>query len=112
MSNTIKTEVIMGNNIYKSNCEENSGIKVFIDANNLSGDNRKFAILYNKIAPFYYASQKLFYEIKFGGENNFRKDFLKNIIVNDNDLVLETSVGTADNFYYLNKNAKYYGVDI
>ena len=102
----------MENSIYKLNWEDNSGIKVFIDAKNLSGDNRKFAELYNKIAPFYYISQKIFYKIKFGGEHNFRKSFLKNIVVNNNDLVLETSIGTADNLYYMNKNAKYYGVDI
>jgi len=102
----------MENSVYKLNWEDNSGIKVFIDAKNLFGDNRKFAELYNKIKPFYYISQKIFYKIKFGGEHNFRKDFLKNIVVNNNDLVLKTSIGTADNLYYMNKNAKYYGVDI
>jgi ubiquinone/menaquinone biosynthesis C-methylase UbiE len=99
-------------NVYKSNGKNIDGIIVFMDIDNLSGENKKFSKLYNKIAPFYHISQKIFYKIKFGGENNFRKDFLKHIIVNDNDLVLETSVGTADNFYYMNKNAKYYGVDI
>ena len=78
----------------------------------LEGDNLKFSKLYNKISPFYYISQKLFFKIKFGGENNFRNDFLKYITINDNDIVLETSVGTAENFYFLNKNAKYYGADI
>jgi len=78
----------------------------------LDGNNKKFSQLYNKIAPFYNLSQKIFYKLKFNGEKYFRKDFLDKIIIKDNDIVLETSVGTADNFYYLNKNAKYYGVDI
>jgi len=99
-------------NVYKSNGKNIDGIIVFMDIDNLSGENKKFSKLYNKIAPFYHISQKIFFKIKFGGENNFRTDFLKHIIVKDNDLVLETSVGTADNFYYMNKNAKYYGVDI
>ncbi|MDR2942015.1 MAG: methyltransferase domain-containing protein [Treponema sp.] len=102
----------MVDNIYKSTGKIINGINTFIDINSLSGENKKFSELYNKIAPFYNISQKIFYKIKFGGENNFRNDFLKYIIVNDNNLVLETSVGTADNFYYMNKKAKYYGVDI
>jgi ubiquinone/menaquinone biosynthesis C-methylase UbiE len=102
----------MVDNIYKSTGKIINGINTFIDINSLSGENKKFSELYNKIAPFYNISQKIFYKIKFGGENNFRNDFLKHIIVNDNNLVLETSVGTADNFYYMNKKAKYYGVDI
>jgi ubiquinone/menaquinone biosynthesis C-methylase UbiE len=102
----------MADNIYKSTGKIINGINTFIDINSLSGENKKFSELYNKIAHFYNISQKIFYKIKFGGENNFRNDFLKHIIVNDNNLVLETSVGTADNFYYMNKKAKYYGVDI
>jgi ubiquinone/menaquinone biosynthesis C-methylase UbiE len=102
----------MEDNIYKLTGKIINGINTFIDINNLSGENKKFSELYNKIAPFYNISQKIFYKIKFGGENNFRNEFLKYIIVNDNNFVLETSVGTADNFYYMNKNAKYYGVDI
>ena len=102
----------MENSVYKSDWKDINGIKVFIDVNNLSGENKRFSKLYNRIAPFYHISQKIFYKIKFGGENNFRNEFLKHIVVNDNALVLETSVGTADNFYYMNKSAKYYGVDI
>jgi ubiquinone/menaquinone biosynthesis C-methylase UbiE len=102
----------MDTNIYRSDVKKINGILAFIDQNELEGDNLKFSKLYNKISPFYYISQKLFYKIKFGGEYNFRNDFLKYIKINDNDTVLETSVGTADNFYFLNKNAKYYGADI
>jgi len=102
----------MESNIYKSTGKIIDGINVFIDTDNLFGENKKFSKLYNRIAPFYHISLKMFSKIKFGGEKNFRNDFLKYIAVNDNDLVLETSVGTADNFYYMNKNAKYYGVDI
>jgi ubiquinone/menaquinone biosynthesis C-methylase UbiE len=102
----------MDKNIYKMEGINNNGILSFIAQNDLKGDNLKFSKLYDKISPFYYNGQKIFYKIKFGGERNFRNDFLKYIIVNDNNVVLETSVGTADNFYYMNKNAKYYGVDI
>jgi len=102
----------METNIYKIEGKKIDGIFTFIKQNELEGDNLKFSKLYNKISPFYYFGQKIFSKIKFGGEFNFRNDFLQYIKVNDNDLVLETSVGTADNLYYMNKNAKYYGADI
>jgi ubiquinone/menaquinone biosynthesis C-methylase UbiE len=102
----------MGPNMYKLDGRKIDGISAFIDQNKLEGDNLKFSKLYDKISPFYYISQKIFYKIRFGGEYNFRKDFLEYIKINDNDIVLETSVGTADNFYFLNKNAKYYGADV
>jgi ubiquinone/menaquinone biosynthesis C-methylase UbiE len=102
----------MDTSIYKSDGKKINGIFAFIDQNELEGDNLKFSKLYNKISPFYYISQKIFYKFKFGGERNFRNDFLQYIKINDNDTVLETSAGTADNFYFMNKNAKYYGADI
>jgi ubiquinone/menaquinone biosynthesis C-methylase UbiE len=105
-------EYKMETNIYKTEGKKINGILTFIDQSDLEGDNLKFSKLYNKISPFYYISQKVFYGIKFGGEFKFRNDFLQYIKVNDNDLVLETSVGTGDNFYYMNKNAQYYGADI
>ena len=102
----------MENNIYKNNGKVINGINVFLDFSELDGNNKKFSKLYNNIAPFYNISQKIFYKIKFNGERNFRKEFLSKINIKDDDIVLETSVGTADNFYFLNKNAKYVGVDI
>jgi len=102
----------MKDNIYKINGEIINNINTFIDKNELKGDNLKFAKLYDRIAPFYSIGGKIFYKIKFGGENNFRNDFLQYININNNDMVLETSVGTADNFQFLNKKARYYGVDI
>ena len=98
--------------IYKTTGKNINGIQSFINESELEGDNKKFVKLYNKISPLYYLGQKIFSKIKFGSEHKFRNDFLQYIKVNDNDIVLETSVGTAENFYFLNKKAKYYGVDI
>ena len=92
--------------IYRFNGKNIDGIYCFIDETELDGDNKKFVILYNKISPFYYIGQKMFSKIKFGGEFNFRNDFLQYIVINENDTVLETSVGTAENFYFLIKKAK------
>ena len=102
----------MKKNIYKIDGKNKDGIISFIEENELEGDNLKFVKLYNKISRFYYIGQKIFSKIKFGGEYNFRNDFLQYLQINDNDTVLETSVGTAENFKFLNKNAMYYGADI
>ena len=102
----------MNEEIYRIKPKNLNGILSFIEETGLEGDNVKFSKLYNKISPFYYLGQKIFSKVKFGSEYNFRNDFLQYIKINDNDIVLETSVGTAENFYFLNKNAKYYGVDI
>ena len=99
-------------NVYKNDGVIKSGIRSFTDENSLHGNNQKFEKLYNRIAPFYHLSQKLFYQFKFGGEPVFRNEFLKYINIQDMDMVLETSVGTGDNFCYMNKKATYYGVDI
>ena len=102
----------MENSLYNIEGKRIEGINLYIDSAKLIGNNKKFSRLYDKIAFFYNMSQRIFYKIKFNGENNFRKEFLDKIHIKDNDIVLETSVGTADNFYYLNRNAKYFGVDI
>ena len=86
--------------IYWHSGKNIGGIYCFIDETELEGENKKFVKLYNKISPFYYIGQKIFTKIKFGGEFNFRNDFLQYIKINENDIVLETSVGTAENFYF------------
>ena len=82
------------------------------DEQNLVGDNLKYANLYNRLAPLYNISQKFFYKLKFGGERNFRNQFLSKLDIQDNQKVLEISVGTADNMAFLNKKAHYVGIDI
>jgi ubiquinone/menaquinone biosynthesis C-methylase UbiE len=99
-------------NIYKKEGKIIDGINVFMAEDELEENNKKFSKSYNKIAPFYDLSGKIFFWLKFGGEYNFRNDSLQYIKVNDNDLVLETSIGTAADLYYMNRKAKYYGVDI
>lgn len=98
--------------IFKEVGVNKNGICSYINKQGLTGDNLKFAKLYDRIAWFYHRIGRIFYWIKFGSERKFREQFLKFLTIKDNDLVLETSVGTADNFRFLNKGANYYGVDI
>lgn len=88
------------------------GIYSFINENQLKGDNLKYNKLYNKIAWTYNWSQRIFFWFKFKGERNFRQPFLSELDIQDGDMVLEVSTGTADNFRFLNKKAIYAGVDI
>lgn len=89
-----------------------NGIFSFIDEEQLTGDNKKYNTLYNKIAWSYNLSQRIYFWLKYGGEENFRKPFLSELDIRDTDRVLEISTGTGDNFKFLNKKAEYYWVDI
>lgn len=90
----------------------NNGIYSFINETLLTGDNLKYKILYDKIAWAYNLSQRLYFLFKFGGERKFREPFLRELNIKGTDKVLEISVGTGDNFRFLNKQAEYVGVDI
>jgi len=98
--------------IYKTIGKRIDGINLYIINNELINSNKEMIRFYNIISFFYDIFIKIICMIKFGGEYKFRNESLKYIKVNDNDTVLETSVGTGSDIRYLNKNAKYYGVDI
>lgn len=90
----------------------NNEIYSFIDEKLLTGDNLKYKKLYDRIAWAYNLSQRLYFWFKFGGERKFREPFLDELKIEDTDKVLEVSVGSGDNFRFLNNRAEYFGVDI
>lgn len=92
--------------------ELDNGIYSFINEKILEGDNLKYKKMYDRIAWTYNLSQRFFFWLKFGGEEKFREPFLSELVIKDSDKVLEISVGTGDNFRFLNKHAEYFGVDI
>jgi ubiquinone/menaquinone biosynthesis C-methylase UbiE len=50
-----------------------------------------------------------------GGVKTAKKEVLSHLELNDNSVVLETGIGAAENFYYLNKaarNLSFFGIDI
>ncbi|KAI7258726.1 hypothetical protein KC345_g10493 [Hortaea werneckii] len=57
-------------------------------------------------------SNKAYFALKFGGECSYREQFLSSLELRDGDRVLETSVGSGDNFPYLGLQAELYGLDI
>lgn len=92
--------------------EIENGIIKFIEKDEIEGNNKKYLELYDKIAPFYNLSNKIYFMLKFGGEKNYRKEFLSELEIEPHDKVIEISVGTADNFRFLPKNIDLYGLDI
>lgn len=88
------------------------GYFVFSAESDAEGSNKKYLELYNRIARFYRLSNKLYFALKFGGERRYRQQFLSSLELHDGDLILETSVGSADNFPYLGVKAELYGLDI
>lgn len=90
---------------------KNNVMQIVADAN-IEGNNRKYLELYDKIAPLYRISNAAYFIWKFGGESNYRNEFLSELTLNKGDKVLETSVGAGDNFRYLQKDVTLFGLDI
>jgi|SRR5690625_507070 len=91
---------------------QENGIMQIIDEANVIGDNRKYLELYDKIAPLYRVSNAIYFALKFGGEKNYRNEFLSELEIESGDEILETSVGAGDNFRYLPNNVTLYGLDL
>lgn len=87
-------------------------IFLFLEKNAIEGNNKKYLTLYDKIARFYNIANKIYFRLKFGGEKNYRNEFLSELEISNDDKVIEISVGTADNFYFLPKDVDFYGLDI
>jgi ubiquinone/menaquinone biosynthesis C-methylase UbiE len=89
-----------------------NGIKSFIHNNDIDGNNKKYQKMYDKIAPLYNFSNKIYFWLKFKGEANYRNQFLSELEIKEGDKVLEVSCGTGDNFPFLPKNIELHGLDI
>lgn len=87
-------------------------IFLFIEKSEIEGNNKKYLSLYDKIARFYNIANKVYFRLKFGGEKNYRNEFLSKLEISKNDKVIEISVGTADNFQFLPKDIELFGLDI
>lgn len=89
-----------------------SEIQSFIGLSMVDGDNKKYQQMYDQIAPFYNLSNKLYFWLKFGGEANYRRQFLDELEIREGDRVLEVSCGTGDNFPFLPPNIELHGLDL
>jgi ubiquinone/menaquinone biosynthesis C-methylase UbiE len=78
----------------------------------LTGNNRNYQKMYDRMAVFYDIITKIFARIKSGSEKNRLMQYLSLLEIKDSDKVIEISIGTGRNIKYLNPQAEYYGIDI
>jgi ubiquinone/menaquinone biosynthesis C-methylase UbiE/uncharacterized protein YbaR (Trm112 family) len=88
------------------------GIPILLDESKVSGFNQRYQGIYNRVAGLYDAGIKLFAYLAGGGEEHFRREYLRELEVQEGDRILEVSVGTGANLHYLPVKATYFGLDI
>ena len=84
----------------------------FLDHISLTGNNEKYQKMYDRFSGFYDFATKLYALLKGESERKRVMQYLSFLSINDNDKVIEISIGTGRNLKYLNPSAEYYGVDI
>jgi ubiquinone/menaquinone biosynthesis C-methylase UbiE len=88
------------------------GVPVFLQPEDLAGDNGKYHHLYETIGGFYDDAQRVFCALKGFDRDAYFLSYMRLVDVNPGDAVLETSVGTGLNFQYLPREAKLTGLDL
>ena len=92
--------------------EIRDGIPLLLDESKVSGFNQQYQGFYNRVAGVYDASIKLFAALAGRGEAHFRGEYLNKLELKEGCRVLEVSIGTGANLYYLPVTTNYYGLDI
>lgn len=88
-----------------------NGIPVLLSADEVTGLNRKYQRLYDRIARGYDFAF-WFYAFFSPKIVSMRKSLLQDMVVKPGMHVLETSIGTGLNIPFFTKEAHYYGIDI
>ncbi len=88
------------------------GIPNFLQADDLTGLNRKYNQLYETIAGFYDDSQRVGCALSGMDRDTYVRSYLGRLEVKAGDRVLETSVGTGLNFKYLPREIERWGLDL
>ncbi len=88
------------------------GIPVFLPQGAVEGPNARYQELYNRIAPVYDLSTRLYAWWKSGADATRRRAYLDLVELHDGASFLEVSVGTGANWPYLNRNMGFYGLDL
>jgi ubiquinone/menaquinone biosynthesis C-methylase UbiE/uncharacterized protein YbaR (Trm112 family) len=88
------------------------GIPLLVDISKVSGFNQRYQRIYNRIAGLYDAGIKIFAYLAGGGEEHFRREYLRELEITAKDRVLEVSIGTGANLHYLPVQASYFGIDL
>ena len=88
------------------------GIPILLDESNVCGFNQRYQRFYNRIAGLYDAGIKLFAYLAGKGEKHFRREYLRELEVQNGERVLEVSIGTGANLHYLPVKVACFGLDL
>jgi ubiquinone/menaquinone biosynthesis C-methylase UbiE len=88
------------------------GIPLFLRDSDVTGQNKKYQELYNRMAPLYDLMMRSYAFLRSGGEGKRRGEYLRELEIEAGDRVLEVSIGTGGNLRYLPRMARYFGLDI
>ena len=90
----------------------NGDIICFLNDVSLTGNNRNFQKMYDRLSGFYDLITGIYARFKDGNEKNRVMQYLSLLEIKNEDKVIEISIGTGRNIKYLNPLAHFYGVDI
>jgi len=88
------------------------GIPLLLRESSLSGSNLRYQRFYNRSAGLYDAAIRLVAKLGGWGEERFRREYLRELEVQDGGRVLEVSVGTGANIPLLPARTSLFGLDI
>lgn len=92
--------------------EIKDGVIRFLQNDDLTGNNLRYQKLYDRLAPIYDLTTRMYAFFKDGSEEQRVGQYMDVLEVKNGDKVIEISIGTGRNIAYLKANAEYYGVDI
>jgi ubiquinone/menaquinone biosynthesis C-methylase UbiE len=88
------------------------GIPVFVATAAIEGPNARYQQLYDRIAPFYDVSTRLYAWLKSGAEETRRRVYLRLLELRPSARFLEVSVGTGANWAFLSRDLQFHGLDL
>lgn len=88
------------------------GIPIFLFEGEVSGSNRRYQSMYDRYVPFYDFSIWLYSRWKGMSVENRLREYLDELEVTAESIVLEVSVGTGRNLQFLPRSARFFGLDL
>ncbi|MEJ2114157.1 MAG: methyltransferase domain-containing protein [Flavobacteriaceae bacterium] len=113
-NNSVNNEFLLHCKICSKNFLGNENLIDFLGSKNLKFNGKWEKMIRSMYAKFYTPATNAMF-LFCGGVKRAKREVLEHIEVKDNQKILETGVGAAENFYLLNKkanNLEFYGNDI
>ena len=92
--------------------EDKNGILRFLRDDEMTGDNKTYKKLYDRLAPLYDLTTGMYAFFRNGGERKRLLQYLSTLEIGAGSRVIEISIGTGRNIRHLRPDAVYYGIDI